>query len=86
MCGIETACAQKIGEITDTLLEELHAGFRACVGTSEEAYAALEREIHYAYFANIASFCGLPEGTLKLNAPPLTSCQGAVAKLHAELQ
>jgi hypothetical protein len=37
--------------------------------------------LNYVTLAGLASSCGLPADTLKLTAPPLTSCQGAMAKI-----
>ena len=37
--------------------------------------------LNYVQLGGLASSCGLPADTLKLTAPPVTSCQGAMAKI-----
>ena len=80
-CGTP-ACASFLGAITDDSLKDWLGGTLACAkepGMEEVSKSAVH--LNYVTLAGLASSCGLPADTLKLTAPPLTSCQGAMAKI-----
>ena len=81
-CGTP-ACTSFLGAITDDLLKDWLEGTLACAQEpGMELYAGYAQYLNYGILGGIASSCGLPEDTLKLTAPPVTSCQGAVAKVQ----
>jgi hypothetical protein len=72
----------EIGGIDDETLKDWRAGFEACKNDTigKRKYEAYATAMNYEFLKSIETGCNLPAGTLKVTVP-LTSCDGAVAKL-----
>ena len=79
-CGSSTACRELISSLDDAAMVKIKTGLEKCANDPNMAGAAQYAEyVSYATISGIASGCGFPASTVKVSAPALDTCEGAVA-------
>ena len=81
-CGNSTACKDLISSLDDAAMAQIKTGLEKCANDPDPNMAEAAQQAQYVSYATIsyvASGCGFPASTVKVSAPALDTCEGAVA-------